>query len=68
MSSKKEIMEFEIKGRKLTCPICGSTRFWTRKSLLNTRGLTFMELDWANKQAINYICDGCDYIVWFFEE
>ena len=68
MSSKKEVKGFELHGHKLTCPICGSTQFWTRKSLLNTRGLTLMELDWANKQAVNYICATCDYIMWFFEE
>ncbi len=65
MSDEKEVKGFEIKGHKLSCPICRSTQFWTRKTLLNTKGLTFMDLDWLNKEADNYICDSCGYIMWF---
>lgn len=57
--------EYEIQGRKLKCQFCGSEKFSTRKSLLNTRGLTFFEWDWMNKSADNYICDDCGYIMWF---
>ncbi len=68
MSDQKEAMGFEIHGHRLTCPICGSAKFWTRKSLLNTKGLTFMDLDWLNKEADNYICDTCNYIMWFMPD
>jgi len=59
---------FEIKGKRLTCPFCGGTQFSTRKSLLNTRGATFLRLDWANRYATNYICTQCGYIQWFLRE
>ncbi|MDD4051713.1 MAG: hypothetical protein PHR28_07445 [candidate division Zixibacteria bacterium] len=65
MSDEKEAKGFELKGHKLVCPICGSTQFWTRRTLLNTKGLTFMDLDWLNKEADNYICNTCGYIMWF---
>ncbi len=68
MGTNKESKEHEIKGHKLSCPICNNTRFWTRKSLLNTKGMTFLELDWANKQADNYICDSCGYVMWFLQD
>ena len=55
----------EVKGHKLTCPICGGEHFLTQRYLLNTRWLTFFEWDWANKRAAAYICDNCGYIMWF---
>ena len=55
-------------GHKLRCPICGNNKFSKRKSLLNTRFLTFFKLDWANQGAINYICNQCGHIIWFQED
>lgn len=67
-NNKKEVKEIIIKGKKLECPVCESTLFSTRNSLLNTRGLTFFNLDWVNKGATNYICENCGYIYWFFDK
>jgi len=69
MSKEKTLNEYYInKGTKLQCIICKNTKFWTRKSLLNTKGLTFFNLDWANKSATNYICGNCGYVHWFVEQ
>ncbi len=54
-----------INGKSLVCPVCGHDEFWKRKTLMNTPGLTFMGVEWANKQADNLICDSCGYIFWF---
>jgi ribosomal protein S27AE len=54
-----------IEGQQLTCPVCAGTTFSSRESLLNTRGLTLFNIDWANKAATNYICGRCGYIYWF---
>jgi len=35
--------------------------------LLNTRGISFLGLDWANKVADNYVCDRCGYVHWFLQ-
>ncbi|OEF96128.1 hypothetical protein BHF68_10375 [Desulfuribacillus alkaliarsenatis] len=35
------------------------------KTLLNSRGATFFNVDWANEDAMNYICNDCGYIFWF---
>lgn len=64
----KEAKEVEIKGNKLSCPVCGHSEFWTRKTLLNTPGVTFFGFDWMNKTSKNYVCDNCSHILWFFEE
>ena len=63
-----DVMEREVKGYKLSCPVCGHNKFWTRQTLMNTRGLTFFNLDWANQSADNYICDNCGYVMWFLEK
>lgn len=60
--------QYEIKGKELVCPVCGEKKFLTRSSLLNTPGLSFLNFDFANKQADNYICNNCGYIMWFFPE
>jgi len=65
--ANKEAQEHEIKGNKLICPICSHKEFWTRETLMNTPGATFLGFDFANKQAKNYICDNCSYIMWFYE-
>ncbi len=54
-----------IQGHDLVCPICGSRRFWFRQTQLNTTGMTFLGLDWANTNADNYVCDHCGYMFWF---
>jgi len=36
--------------------------------MLNTVGLTFLELDWANRSGSLLICVKCSHIEWFLEE
>ena len=52
-------------GVKLSCPHCGSDGFHEGRALLNTVGMTFMNLDWANKEATTLTCDRCGFIQWF---
>jgi predicted nucleic-acid-binding Zn-ribbon protein len=61
-------IEVEVFGRKLSCVVCGNATFHERDSLLNTRLATFFKFDWANAQAVNYICTRCGYIFWFLPE
>ena len=66
-SVHEELTPIEVEGRKLTCLVCGHDQFWSRTTLMNTRAATFFHVDWANKQATNYICDHCGYVYWFME-
>lgn len=59
--------EYEVNGYKITCLVCGNNRFWFRKTLMNTRGATFLGFDWANREAGNYVCGRCGYVMWFLE-
>ncbi len=65
MSNEVIAKKRSMKGNALTCPICAGEEFWMRKTLMNTTGATFVGLDWANREAQNYICDNCGYILWF---
>ena len=66
--AKKEATDVEIRGNRLTCPICRCDKFWERQTLMNTRGMTLLALDWANKEAYNYVCNDCGYVFWFLEK
>ncbi|MGL5255452.1 MAG: hypothetical protein ACRC76_00330 [Proteocatella sp.] len=66
--SEKKVSEREIKGNKLECPICKGKLFWDRTTLMNTAEASFFGFDWANKQAQNYICDNCGYVMWFMDK
>jgi predicted nucleic-acid-binding Zn-ribbon protein len=69
MSNNKEVKEYFIKqGLKLECVICKNTLFWTRTTLMNTSGMSFLGLDWANKNATNYVCNACGYVHWFLDK
>jgi hypothetical protein len=57
--------EIIVANHELVCPICQGRRFWHRRTLMNTPGMALLDIDWANKQADNFICDGCGYIFWF---
>lgn len=58
----------KLNGYELVCPICKGKKFDRRSSLLNTRGMTFLNLDWLDANAINYICNTCGYILWFIDD
>jgi hypothetical protein len=62
-----EANQFEIGGHPLRCAHCGHDTFYTRSSLLNTRGLTLLKLDYLDEAAQNYICARCGYIMWFYD-
>lgn len=58
----------EAFGRELSCAVCGNATFRERSSLMNTKMLTFFNLDWANKAATNFICSRCGYVFWFLPQ
>ncbi|PKL83079.1 MAG: DNA-binding protein [Ignavibacteriae bacterium HGW-Ignavibacteriae-3] len=56
---------FSISGKKIICPFCGHDFFEVKSVLMNTPGLTFFGLDWANRSAFAVICTKCGKIEWF---
>lgn len=66
MSKEKEASRQQVAGHWLACPLCGGEKFWYREAQLNTRVMTFFDLDWANPRGDCYICEHCRYIMWFY--
>jgi predicted nucleic-acid-binding Zn-ribbon protein len=60
--------QFNIGGKKIKCPHCGNKVFELKSKLLNTAGLTFLSLDWANRQAATLTCTKCSNIQWFMQQ
>ncbi len=56
---------YEIAGRAVTCSHCGGQDFEKSDAQLNTAGLTFLDLDWANRSATVLTCKGCGHLEWF---
>jgi predicted nucleic-acid-binding Zn-ribbon protein len=51
-------------GRKLACPHCEGDRFTEGRTLMNTPGMSFANLDWANKRATTLMCERCGLVQW----
>ena len=68
MSRDKTISKRKVAGNTLECPVCRHNEFWTRQTLMNTVGLTFFNLEWANKKATNYVCSNCGNVMWFLPQ
>ena len=58
---------YEIAGARVACPQCGHDTFIEGTAQLNTAGLTFLDLDWANRSATTLVCCRCSYIAWFLD-
>jgi len=62
---RTEPREYAIAGRAVRCPHCGETTFAPGRALLNTPGLTFIGLDWAESSATILVCAECGRIEWY---
>ncbi len=65
--SDQDPQSFIVNGNELRCPICNNRHFRSKRVLLNTTAMTFLNLDWANRNANCYVCSNCNYILWFHE-
>ena len=61
------IHSYQSLEKTISCPHCGNNQFVQRRALLNTPGMTFFDLDWANKTATILVCSRCTHIHWFFD-
>ena len=60
--------EYSIGGRPVKCPHCGETRFVAGHALLNTRGASLLNIDWANASATTLVCAECGRIEWYMKD
>ena len=54
-----------VADKQVVCPHCGSNEFALGSAQLNTTGMTFVGLDWADKSAYTLMCAHCGRIEWF---
>lgn len=57
--------EFTVNNVKVKCTHCQHQHFESGEAQLNTAGLTFLNLDWANRSASVLVCKKCSFIMWF---
>ncbi|MDP4944636.1 MAG: hypothetical protein NWQ48_03900 [Alishewanella sp.] len=55
----------EINEHRITCNQCKNEFFHEGQAQLNTAGMSFVGLDWANKTATTLACLDCGHIMWF---
>jgi hypothetical protein len=60
--------EFTAGGKKVMCDQCGASEFMPGSAQLNTAGMTFAGLDWADKSASTLACIRCGKIQWFLKK
>jgi uncharacterized protein len=56
---------FAVEGQVVTCSHCRGDDFAPGEAQLNTAGMTFLDLDWANRSAYTLMCTNCGHIEWF---
>ncbi|MFE0701456.1 hypothetical protein [Streptomyces sp. NPDC058872] len=54
-----------IGERTIHCPTCGGDVFREREVKLNSTGMEFFNLAWANESATGLICWSCGYVQLF---
>lgn len=60
--------EYKANDIKVICIHCKHDKFEFGKALLNTRGMTFFDIEWLNEGATTLMCKRCGYIHWFGKE
>jgi hypothetical protein len=51
-----------IGDRRFHCMFCQGERFWYRSVKMNTTGMEFFDLGWANQSSHGLICAACGYV------
>ena len=59
---------YTVAGKAVRCAHCAHEQFVEGRALLNTAGLTFVNLDWANRSAATLTCTNCGRIEWFLAD
>jgi len=65
LATRPEVSTVDVLGHSLKCQVCRHDQFWRHEVLLNTRTLTFFDIEWMNRDATCVICERCGYVHWF---
>jgi len=59
---------YTVADKAVVCLHCAHDRFIEGRAQLNTAGMTFLNLDWANRDAATLACTRCGRIEWFLTD
>ena len=59
---------YAAQGKNISCSHCGNGEFVEGAAQLNTAGMSFLNLDWANRSATTLACTGCGMVHWFLQK
>jgi predicted nucleic-acid-binding Zn-ribbon protein len=68
MGEAPEGEHYTVAGKAVICAHCGRNSFVEGRAQLNTAGMTFLNLDWANRTAATLTCTSCGRIEWFLAD
>lgn len=68
MERKRLGLGYKAGGIQVTCLHCKHDKFHKGEGMLNTRVLTFFDLDWLDESATILVCANCGFIHWFGKE
>jgi predicted nucleic-acid-binding Zn-ribbon protein len=68
MGESPEGERYTVADIGVTCQHCRHDRFVEGRAQLNTAGMTFINLDWANRSAATLTCTQCGRIEWFLAD
>ncbi len=68
MGESPEGERYTVAGKPVRCTHCTHDRFVEGRAQLNTAGLSFLNLDWANRSAATLTCTACGRIEWFLAD
>lgn len=68
MGDTPEGERYTVADIPVTCAHCKHDHFVEGRAQLNTAGMTFFNLDWANRSAATLTCTACGRMEWFLSD
>ncbi len=68
LAASRRIHTYQLQGKIVTCPHCQNDQFDEGTALFNTAGMTFLNLDWANRSGTILACQKCGQVQWFLQK
>ncbi len=62
---RREAIQYDVRGSRLRCAVCGETRFFKRIALLGSGWLSFLNVEWFGRTATTFTCAECGHMLWF---
>ena len=62
MSRSSSLVTIGPQRAPLHCLVCRGQLFTNREIKLNTSGMEFLGMEWANRSGTALICDGCSFV------